>query len=100
MFEPFLKSFFVRSSDPTQVKILKLEVMTNLATEANIALILREFQTYIWSSDKTFVAATIQAIGRCASNIKDVTDSCLNGLVKLLSNKDGWFVIQVSNQFY
>ncbi|RXG61353.1 AP-3 complex subunit beta-1 [Armadillidium vulgare] len=86
MFEPYLKSFFVRSSDPTHIKILK--VMTNLATPANIAIILREFQTYIWSSDKEFVASTIQAIGRCASNIKEVTDSCLSGLVMLLSNKN------------
>ncbi|XP_042861804.1 AP-3 complex subunit beta-1-like isoform X2 [Penaeus japonicus] len=88
MFEPYLKSFFVRSSDPTHIKALKLEVLTNLATDANISVILREFQTYIGSSDKEFVAATIQAIGRCASNIREVTDTCLSGLVSLLSNRD------------
>ncbi|XP_044294691.1 AP-3 complex subunit beta-2 isoform X3 [Varanus komodoensis] len=38
--------------------------------------------------DKDFVAATIQAIGRCATNIGKVRDSCLNGLVQLLSNRD------------
>ncbi|XP_045591832.1 AP-3 complex subunit beta-2 isoform X2 [Procambarus clarkii] len=88
MFEPYLKSFFVRSSDPTHIKALKLEVLTNLATDTNISIILREFQTYIGSSDKEFVAATIQAIGRCASNIREVTDTCLSGLVSLLSNRD------------
>ncbi|XP_076039597.1 adaptor related protein complex 3 subunit ruby isoform X2 [Oratosquilla oratoria] len=88
MFEPYLKSFFVRFSDPTHIKALKLEVLTNLATETNISIILREFQTYIGSSDKEFVAAAIQAIGRCASNIKEVTDTCLSGLVTLLSNRD------------
>ncbi|KAG0715239.1 AP-3 complex subunit beta-1 [Chionoecetes opilio] len=88
MFEPYLKSFFVRSSDPTHIKSLKLEVLTNLATDTNIAVILREFQTYIGSSDKEFVAAAIQAIGRCASNIREVTDTCLSGLVSLLSNRD------------
>lgn len=41
-----------------------LQVLTNLATDTNISIILREFQTYIGSSDKEFVAATIQAIGR------------------------------------
>ena len=41
------------------------------------------------SSDKEFAAATIQAIGRCASNIAEVTDTCLNGLVLLMSNRDG-----------
>ncbi|XP_032865029.1 AP-3 complex subunit beta-1 isoform X2 [Tyto alba] len=88
MFEPFLKSFYVRSTDPTMIKTLKLEILTNLANEANISTLLREFQTYVKSQDKQFAAATIQAIGRCATNINEVTDTCLNGLVCLLSNRD------------
>ncbi|XP_053385509.1 AP-3 complex subunit beta-2-like isoform X2 [Mercenaria mercenaria] len=88
MFEPFLKSFYVRSNDATHIKLLKLEILTSLATETNIATILRELQTYVTSSDKEFAAATIQAIGRCASNISEVTDTCLNGLVLLMSNRD------------
>ena len=51
--------------------------------------ILLFFQSYISSPDKQFVASTIQAIGRCASNISEVTDTCLAGLVRLLSNRDG-----------
>lgn len=89
IFEPYLKSFFVRTSDPTHIKLLKLEILTNLATAATIPIILREFQTYISSNDKNFVAATIQAIGRCAACIKEVTETCLSGLVHLLSNRDG-----------
>ncbi|XP_041034182.1 AP-3 complex subunit beta-2 isoform X2 [Carcharodon carcharias] len=88
MFELHLKSFYIRSTDPTQIKVLKLEVLTNLASETNISTILREFQTYIKSQDKDFVAGTIQAIGRCATNINEVRDTCLNGLVQLLSNRD------------
>ncbi|CAG0912795.1 unnamed protein product, partial [Notodromas monacha] len=88
LFEPYLKNFFVHANDPTLVKMLKLEVMTNVANSGNISVILREFQTYISSPNKEFVTATIQAIGRCASNIKEVTDSCLHGLVILLSNRD------------
>uniref|UniRef100_A0A3Q4HEH7 Adaptor related protein complex 3 subunit beta 1 n=1 Tax=Neolamprologus brichardi TaxID=32507 RepID=A0A3Q4HEH7_NEOBR len=88
MFEPFIKSFYVRSTDATHIKTLKLEILTNLANEANISTILREFQTYVKSQDKAFAAATIQAIGRCATNISEVTDTCLNGLVLLLSNRD------------
>uniref|UniRef100_A0A2C9JVD6 AP-3 complex subunit beta n=1 Tax=Biomphalaria glabrata TaxID=6526 RepID=A0A2C9JVD6_BIOGL len=88
MFEPYLKSFYVRFSDPLHVKLLKLEILTSLATETNISTILREFQTYVTSTDKEFAAATIQAIGRCASSIAEVTDTCLNGLVRLMSNRD------------
>ncbi|KAB0374698.1 hypothetical protein FD755_013190, partial [Muntiacus reevesi] len=88
MFEPYLKSFYVRSTDPTMIKILKLEILTNLANEANISTLLREFQTYVKSQDKQFAAATIQTIGRCATSITEVSDTCLNGLVCLLSNRD------------
>uniref|UniRef100_A0AAY5EG30 AP-3 complex subunit beta n=1 Tax=Electrophorus electricus TaxID=8005 RepID=A0AAY5EG30_ELEEL len=88
MFEPFMKSFYVRSTDATHIKTLKLEILTNLANEANISTVLREFQTYVKSQDKAFAAATIQAIGRCATNISEITDTCLNGLVLLLSNRD------------
>lgn len=89
MFETYLKTFFVRTSDPINIKLLKLEILTNLTSDANVSIILRELQTYISNSDKKFVAATIQAIGRCACSISEVTDSCLNGLVSLLSNGDG-----------
>ncbi|XP_040841889.1 AP-3 complex subunit beta-1 isoform X2 [Ochotona curzoniae] len=88
MFEPYLKSFYVRSTDPTMIKTLKLEILTNLANEANISTLLREFQTYVKSQDKQFAAATIQTVGRCATSISEVADSCLNGLVCLLSSRD------------
>jgi len=88
MFEPHLRNFFVRNVDPSHIKNLKLEIMTNLATEGNIGVLLREFQSYITSQDKICVAATIQAIGRCAATINNVTDTCLNGLVHLLSNRE------------
>lgn len=95
IFELYLKSFFVRTSDdPTHIKLLKLDIMTNLATEASIAVILREFQTYIQSNDKEFVAATIQAIGRCAASISEVTETCLSGLVHLLSNHNQYVVAE------
>ena len=59
MFEPHLRNFFVRNVDPSHIKNLKLEIMTNLATEGNIGVLLREFQSYITSQDKICVAATI-----------------------------------------
>lgn len=94
LFEPFLKSFFVRSSDPTHIKLLKLEVLTNLATETNVAVVLREFQTYVASSDTEFVAATVHCIGRCAGTVREVADTCLNGLVSLLSNRNAAVVAE------
>ncbi|XP_065165526.1 AP-3 complex subunit beta-1-like [Atheta coriaria] len=87
-FDVYLKSFFIRTTDSTRIKLLKLTVLTNIATEGNISTILRELETYISNYDDNFVAATIQAIGRCACYITAVTDTCLSGLVTLLSNKN------------
>ncbi|XP_028967971.1 AP-3 complex subunit beta-1 [Galendromus occidentalis] len=88
MFEPHLKSFYVRTSDPTHIKVLKLEVLANLATETNISVVLREFQTYLQSTDMEFVQATIHCIGRVAHQIKEVADACLKGLTALLSSRN------------
>merc|ERR1712218_163708 len=57
MFQPHIKQFYVRGSDPSHVKILKLEILTNLANSSNISSLLREFQSYINGSDPASVAA-------------------------------------------
>lgn len=83
MFESYLKNFYVVSSDPTHIKMLKvqvhihhsflslhtvwiislsyhcvvsvqLEILSNLANESNVSVILREFQ--VWFSS---VVATV-----------------------------------------
>ncbi|GAA47158.1 AP-3 complex subunit beta-2 [Clonorchis sinensis] len=88
LFEPFQRSFYVFADDPLQVKLIKLEILTNLVTEATSSTILHEFQHYVNSSDQEFVISTIQAIGRCASSIPQIADICLGGLVRLMSRPD------------
>jgi AP-3 complex subunit beta len=102
-FEPYLRSFFVKSKDPVQVKLLKLQVLTNLSTSGNIALILREFQAYVntYSSDagtnesesSLFVSSVITAIGNVATRIREVAEVCLKGLIALLSNRSNESIV-------
>ncbi|CAF1606473.1 unnamed protein product [Adineta ricciae] len=94
IFGPFLKAFYVRSSDSSHVKRYKLEILTTLACATNISTVLRELQTYVLSPDKEFAAQTIHAIGRCASTIPEVTEACLNGLVGYMSKKDETIVAE------
>lgn len=42
MFEPFLVDFFVNSTDAAFIRRLKLDILTCIATESNIGLILDE----------------------------------------------------------
>uniref|UniRef100_A0A3Q0KV52 Adapter-related protein complex 3, beta subunit n=1 Tax=Schistosoma mansoni TaxID=6183 RepID=A0A3Q0KV52_SCHMA len=85
LFEPYLRSFFIFSTDSLQVKLLKLEILSSLITETSSSVILREFQYYVNSFDEEFVTATIQAIGRCASIVPQISDVCLGGLLRLMS---------------
>ncbi|GJJ71203.1 AP-3 complex subunit beta [Entomortierella parvispora] len=87
VFDPFYQHFFVRSTDPVFIRNLKLEILTLIATEGNITFVLRELQEYVKSSNKDFVTQAIQAIGRCASNIPEMAESCLGGLLQLSYSK-------------
>lgn len=89
LFEPHLKRFYVRPGEPSYLRSLKLEIMTSLATDSNISLILRELQTYLRTADRSFVAATIHALGRCALTVPDVADKCLAGLMRLVNDQNG-----------
>ncbi|KAF9929787.1 AP-3 complex subunit beta-2 [Linnemannia zychae] len=87
VFDQFYQHFFVRSTDPVFIRNLKLDILTLIATESNITFILRELQEYVKSSNKGFVTQAIEAIGRCASNIPEMAESCLGGLLKLSYSK-------------
>ncbi|KAK0426229.1 hypothetical protein QR680_009598 [Steinernema hermaphroditum] len=93
MFEPYLKSFFVRSSDPSHIKHLKLEVLTSLVSETNVQLVLRELQTYVQMSE--LAGPSIEAIGRCALKVGTVAESCLSGLIRLIANPSEQVVCSV-----
>ncbi|KAF9199895.1 AP-3 complex subunit beta-2, partial [Haplosporangium sp. Z 27] len=87
IFDQYYQHFFVRSTDPAFVRNLKLDILTLIASESNITFILRELQEYVKSSNKDFVTLAIEAIGRCASNIPAMAESCLGGLLKLSYSK-------------
>ncbi|KAE9552428.1 hypothetical protein FO519_004369 [Halicephalobus sp. NKZ332] len=84
LFEPFLKSFFVRGSDTKHVKQLKLQILTSLVTETNVQLVVRELQAYLHMPD--LASSAIEAIGRCALQVSASSDSCLSCLVNLVAS--------------
>lgn len=90
VFRPYIKSFYVKHSDTTQIRLAKLRILTNLSSPVNVTQVLRELQAYvaIYVDDKEFVSAAIHAIGRCAIIVKEVAHICLNGLTSLLSNNN------------
>ncbi|RHZ00272.1 hypothetical protein DYB37_007641, partial [Aphanomyces astaci] len=77
MFLPFLQDFFVRATDPSYSRQLKLNILTALVTEDTVATILREFQAYVRHVDKGFVTMTVRALGRVADAMPSVSEKCL-----------------------
>ncbi|TYZ58674.1 hypothetical protein PybrP1_003820 [[Pythium] brassicae (nom. inval.)] len=88
MFRPFLQDFFVRATDPAYARKLKLEIMTALATDDNVAVVLREFQAYVRHVDKSFVTTTVRALGRVADAMPAVAERCLSGLMRLVRSSN------------
>ena len=70
------------------IKSLKLQVLTNLITESNQFQILHELQAYLSINDDPLTPHVIQSIGRCVSESNNLKDTCINGLMKLLSHKN------------
>lgn len=46
LFAPYYEDFFISSSDPYQIKTLKLEILSTIATESSLPVILEEFQVH------------------------------------------------------
>ncbi|KAI8352928.1 adaptin N terminal region-domain-containing protein [Blakeslea trispora] len=88
LFESSLQQFYAQSSEPVFIRDTKLEILTTIANASNIHTLLAELQQYVKSPNKDFVAATVQAIGRCATSVPTAMDQCLRLLMKLLRSKN------------
>ena len=86
-FVPHLRAFFVNeTSDALFIKLLKLDVLSLLANQANVRTVLRELQTYVTWGSISFVTAAIRAVGRLANALPSVADQCLRGLMQIVTD--------------
>ncbi|KAK6227961.1 hypothetical protein SCA6_000301 [Theobroma cacao] len=83
LFAPYYEDLFICSSDSYQIKGLKLEILSSIATDSSISSIFKEFQDYIRDPDRRFAADTIAAIGLCAQRLPNMAYSCVDGLLAL-----------------
>ncbi|KAL5710774.1 hypothetical protein ACHQM5_021299 [Ranunculus cassubicifolius] len=83
LFAPHFEDFFVCSSDAYQIKALKLDILSMIASDSSVTVIFQEFQDYIRDPDRRFVADTLAAISLCAQRLPAVSRTCLEGLLAL-----------------
>ncbi|GAU29397.1 hypothetical protein TSUD_32040 [Trifolium subterraneum] len=84
LFAPHYEDFFIYSADSYQIKELKLEILSIIASDSSISFILKEFQDYIRDPDRRFAANTVAAIGLCAQRLPKMANTCLEGLLTLI----------------
>lgn len=94
LFRSFIQDFFVASSDPRYIRDLKLDVLASVAAESNISGILKEFEAYMRDGDKQFVAHVVEALSRCAQQLPEIADRCMELLLKLTASPNKAVVAQ------
>jgi len=114
-FTPYLNDFFVKATDPSFTRIIKLDILVSLCLEENsINAVLNELKIYVRNTDKAFVCASIRAIGKLVemANIfysrqgaktgnaiyfrnqaNQLALNCLQGIITLMQASDNHQVI-------
>lgn len=84
--------FVCKYNDPLYVKLEKIAVMVQLASEKNIDQILSEFREYASEVDIECVRRSVRAIGQCAVKLSRATERCVDALLELIKTKVNYVV--------
>jgi len=79
------KLFFARFNEPSYVKLVKLEILTAVATARNVAEIVEEVAEYVTDSDMAVSRAAVATIGRLGATVGSAAKAVADQLVALLS---------------
>ncbi|KAG5518832.1 hypothetical protein PMAC_002362 [Pneumocystis sp. 'macacae'] len=84
--------FFCKYNDPLYIKLTKLEILTKLANNKNIYVIIRELKEYTTEMDINFVKKSIQSIGNLALKFENITKECVQILISFIEEKKTYMV--------
>jgi len=87
-----IRMFVCKYNDPLYVKLDKISVMVQLASEKNIDQILSEFEEYASEVDIECVRQSVRAIGHCAIKLGRAAERCVDCLLKLIKTKVNYVV--------
>lgn len=87
-----IRMFVCKYNDPLYVKLEKIAVMVQLATERNIDQILSEFREYASEVDIEVVRKSVRAIGQCAVKLNRSAERCVDALLDLIKTKVSYVV--------
>lgn len=92
-FRPYIKDFYVKGIDSSDVACCKLHILTRLVDSSNFAGVLRELQACIRHCIDDVASAAVRALGQCAHLLPSVLPSCISGLMQLVKTNANASVI-------
>eukprot|EP00435_Cladocopium_sp_Y103_P041522 s2572_g11.t1 len=92
MLQTDVRYFVCKYNDPLYVKLEKIAVMVQLASERNIDQVLSEFREYASEVDITVVRHSVRAIGQAAIKIDRAAERCVDCLLELIKTKVNYVV--------
>eukprot|EP00927_Polykrikos_kofoidii_P036857 TRINITY_DN31082_c0_g1_i1.p1 TRINITY_DN31082_c0_g1~~TRINITY_DN31082_c0_g1_i1.p1 ORF type:complete len:954 (+),score=202.58 TRINITY_DN31082_c0_g1_i1:66-2927(+) len=87
-----VRMFVCKYNDPLYVKLEKIAVMVQLASEKNVDLVLIEFREYASEVDIEVVRKSVRAIGQCAIKLGRAAERCVDCLLDLIKTKVNYVV--------
>ena len=84
VFADEFKQFYCRYNDPACVKLLKLEILTQLGTSANMAEAVEEISEYVTDPDPEVARGAVVAIGKMGVAVPSHAGVAIDALIKFL----------------
>jgi AP-3 complex subunit beta len=83
-FRPYIKDFYVKGIDSSDVACCKLHIITRLVDSSNFAGVLLEPQACIRHCIDDVACAAVRTLGQCAQLLPSVLPSCVAGFMQLV----------------
>jgi len=84
VFSQEYKHFYCRYNDPVCVKLLKLEILTTIATAQNVGEIAEELAEYVTDVDATVARGAVSAVGEMGVRVPEAAGVVVEQLMKFL----------------
>jgi hypothetical protein len=82
-----IRLFFCKYTDPSYVKLEKLDILVNIVLPNTAQLVLDEFSEYANDVDVLFVRKTVRSVGQIALKIEAASRKAVDVLVRCLKGK-------------
>ena len=84
VFSSEYKHFYCRYNDPVCIKLLKLEILTTIASAGNVSDIVDELAEYVTDVDTTVARSAVSSIGRMGVRVPEAANVVVEQLMKFL----------------